>query len=353
MSVHGELNSPYNRCLPARIVMSSRVRLARNLSGTVFPGQSSASERRKVMERLTDIVSRQAGLDAPVVIRMEDADAQTRSLLMEEHIISADLFAQGCEGAVVFDNARKRSVMINEEDHLRLQIVAAGQVLSSIWGQIEDLDSRLACHVDYAFSKEFGYLTACPSNAGTGMRASVLMHLAGLGLCGESEQVVHGLNRTGFMVRGCFGEGSEAYGHFYQISNQRTLGVSVRESLESLEDMVLTLETLELQARQRLLQKKPIRLEDHVARMLGLLRYARLINTGEAMSVVSGLKIGLETGILSGVDHQELASLIMDVQPGHLQKRAMRSMETTERDVFRAGFMRGAFNKLEMTGHHE
>jgi protein arginine kinase len=243
--------------------------------------------------------------------------------------------------------------MINEEDHLRLQVLQPGLELRRAWAALDRLDTGLERHLTYAFSPTLGYLTACPSNVGTGMRASVMMHLSGLRLTGEAEQVVQGLSRTGFAVRGAFGEGSDAFGGLYQVSNQTTLGVSEADTLARLEDMVRTLVQLERHARQRLLELPEPRLADHVGRVFGVFSYARLLSAGEAMDIIAGLRLGLEFDMVSGTDESRLEDAMLRIQPGHLQREAKRVLTAAERDVFRAGYIRRVLTGVEKTGDYE
>jgi len=241
--------------------------------------------------------------------------------------------------------------MINEEDHLRLQVLHAGLDLKEAWQVIDQLDDRIGHSVTYAFSPSLGFLTACPSNVGTGMRASVMMHLPGLKLLGEADQVVQGLTRTGFAVRGAFGEGSDAFGALYQISNQTTLGRSEQQTIERLEDMVRALIDIERNARLRLHALPVPRLADHVGRVFGILQYACMLSAGEAMDIISGLRLGLDFGMVEGTDAECLMAVMQNVQPGHLQQEARRSLLAAERDVFRAGYLRGALTQVERTGN--
>lgn len=332
------------------VVISSRIRLARNLQGAAFPGWAGGRERLRLLSQIGKLLTEEPLLDRPVTVLVDELDAVERDILLERHLISRELAAGGTGSGLVYDRHARLSVMINEEDHLRLQVLRPGLDLQRAWKAIDRLDTGLERHLAYAFSPTLGYLTACPSNVGTGMRASVMMHLPGLRLAGEAEQVVLGLNRTGYAVRGAFGEGSEAFGGLYQISNQMTLGVSEAETLERLEDMVLTLVQLERHARQRMAELPEPRLADHVGRVFGVFAHARLLTAGEAMDIISGLRLGLEFDMVEGLDEARLKSAVLNIQPGHLQREAKRVLSGAERDVFRAGYLRGFLTGVELTG---
>jgi len=240
--------------------------------------------------------------------------------------------------------------MINEEDHLRLQALRPGFDLEGAWQALTRLETGLERHVAYAFTPSLGYLTACPSNVGTGMRASVMLHLPGLKLLDEIDQVVRGLNRMGFAVRGAFGEGSEADGSLFQISNQATLGINEDDTLQRIAEIVQTLVRLEGQARQRLRELPMPRLLDHVGRIFGVFTHAAMLSASEAMDILSGLMLGTGSGMISGTDSNSLEQLMWTVQPGHLQREARRSLSALERDVFRAGYLRGVLSNVQRTG---
>ena len=333
-----------------RIVISSRIRLARNLRGKAFPGWAGARERQHVFDSLSQWLMEEGLLDDPVLFRIETLDPVARDLMCEDHLISAELAAGGVGTGGVHAAASGLVAMINEEDHLRLQALRPGLDLGGAWKTITRLETGLERHVAYAFSPSLGYLTACPSNVGTGMRASVMLHLPGLRLMGEVDQVVCGLNRMGFAVRGAFGEGSEASGSLYQISNQATLGVRELETLERISGMVETLVGVERRARQRLSRLPVPRLLDHVGRTFGIVSHAAMLSAGEAMDILSGLMLGIESGMVSGVDADQLETMMWTVQPGHLQRAAERSLSVLERDVFRAGYLRGLLSNIKRTG---
>ncbi len=332
----------------ADVVISSRVRLARNLQGIAFPGWAGEVERMRVYVKISRLLTETGLLPDPVAVAVAELSPVRREVLRERHLISAELAGGAVASGVVYSRDESMSVMINEEDHLRLQSVCRGLNVRQAWTALERLDAGIERRAAYAWSGTLGYLTACPSNTGTGMRASVMMHLFGLKLAGEIDAVVRGLTRTGFAVRGAYGEGSEAFGGIYQISNQTTLGISEEETLDRIEDMSRTLVALEGHARWRLRFRRPLMLADGVGRSVGLALYARLLSTGEAMDMISGLKIGVEFGMLQGVCTSRLAGLMLGIQAGHLQETAGCVLASEERDAFRAEYIRRVLTGMEL-----
>jgi len=333
-----------------KVVVSSRIRLARNLQGKAFPGWAGARERQRVFDTLSDMLMNERLLENPVRIQIEDLDPLELDILRERHLISAELASGGAGTGGVYDDTTGLVAMINEEDHLRLQVLRPGFDLEGAWQALTRLETGLERHVAYAFTPSLGYLTACPSNVGTGMRASVMLHLPGLKLLDEIDQVVRGLNRMGFAVRGAFGEGSEADGSLFQISNQATLGINEDDTLQRIAEIVQTLVRLEGQARQRLRELPMPRLLDHVGRIFGVFTHAAMLSASEAMDILSGLMLGTGSGMISGTDSNSLEQLMWTVQPGHLQREARRSLSALERDVFRAGYLRGVLSNVQRTG---
>jgi protein arginine kinase len=250
----------------------------------------------------------------------------------------------------VVDEATGSVAMINEEDHLRLQVLRSGFDLDGAWQTLRAVEADVERKVAFAFSPSLGYLTACPSNVGTGMRASVMVHLPGLKLMEEVDQVVRGLIRMGFAVRGAFGEGSEAAGGLYQVSNQETLGISEDETLQRIAGAIKNLVVIERRARQRLRELPMPRLLDHVGRVFGVFTNAAMLTAGEAMDILSGLMLGIESTMIAGVDMGCLEALMRTVQPAHLQREADRLLSATERDVFRAGYLRGVLSNVKRIG---
>jgi protein arginine kinase len=335
------------------VVISSRIRLARNIHGVAFPGWAGGDECKRIYDRLCDALCALPALEDAVAVHVHELSPVEREVLRERRLISSDLVEKGPGSGVVVSQKHRVAIMINEEDHLRLQVMRPGLDLASAWRVLDRLDSALEEQIIYAFSPELGYLTACPSNVGTGLRVSVMLHLPGLKLLDEIDPVIKGLNRMGLAVRGAFGEGSDAFGNMYQISNQTTLGINEKETVAHVQDVVETLVTLEENARARLMEQRELHLLDFVNRALGILKYAQIISSGEALDLLSGLRLGLEFGILSGVGIGRLNELMLVTQPGHLQKAAKHLLAVDERDAMRARLIRKKLNGIELTRHYE
>lgn len=322
------------------IVLSSRVRLARNVSGVAFPGWAGKEECVSVCRRLRRIVEALPGMGETLFVDMGAAEAVDRELLKERHLISAELAEKGVGSGAVITADERVSVMINEEDHLRMQVIAPGLELQKVWKKLDALDVGIERGVDYAFSPEFGYLTACPSNIGTGLRASVLMHLSGLSMLGEMEQTVRGLEHLGLVARGLHGEGTEPRGNLYQVSNQSTLGESEASIIERFCTVVGDLARHEANARGRLRESRMAVLADCVGRSLGILTRAVLLSSGEAVDLLSGLRLGIEMGVVKNLSVPTINEIMLLTQPAHLQKVSGRALEPQERDEFRAAMVR-------------
>lgn len=319
------------------IAMSCRVRLARNLSGEKFPDWATERDRERVFAQVREALRREAPtLRVEAVSGFEE---QERDVLFESHLISKDLMERAAGGGVAYAFDGSVCVMINEEDHLRIQGFASGLDMQAAWHRANELDTRLERHLDYAWNPRLGYLTACPSNVGTGLRASAMLHLLGLRLLGEIEPVVHGLERMRLLVRGIGGEGSEAAGQIYQISNMDTLGVDEAAIVERMARISAEVVRQEHNARVRLIQESPLVLVDCLARSLSVLQNARLLATSEALEFLSAMRLGASLGLCTRLKVQDVDKLILLMQPGHLQKGMGTAMTSEERDEMRAEFL--------------
>jgi protein arginine kinase len=324
------------------VVLSSRIRYARNLAGFPFLSRAKREDRRQILNLARRTIL-DAGL-APQVMWIDLAEVPPleRSVLVERHLISAQ-HAKGDEPrAVAVSSPDERlAIMINEEDHLRLQVIRAGFALSAAFEQINGIDDRLEERCDFAFSERFGYLTACPTNVGTGLRVSVMLHLPGLKLSGEIEKVRRAAKGMSLAVRGFYGEGSDAVGDFFQLSNQTTLGRSEEEILADFEHSIVPkVIEYERHARRSLLEKRRVILEDRVCRALGVLRHARLLKSAEALEALSYVRLGIVAGVITDVPLSAVHSLILLTQPAHLQRAAGRDMDQPQRRVERASLVR-------------
>lgn len=319
-----------------RIVMSSRVRLARNLQGERFPDWASGAERIALLQRIGPLALQAIGAEGATLLTIGDLDARARDLLVERWLISRDLAERVTGGGVVIARNGAVSIMVNEEDHIRIQAISPGLNVTQSWQAADAIDTRLDHLLPYAFSRRLGYLTACPSNIGTGMRASVMVHLPGLRLTGDIDPVIQGLERLCLTVRGIGGEGSAAAGHRFQISNQGTLGQDEQTVIATLERVAEEIAHQEALARLRALRDLPLLFEDCLSRALALLRHAKLLQTEEALDYLSAVRMGVEMGMIRGITPDKLAQLELAVQPGHLQEFLQTDLDAESRDVRRA-----------------
>ncbi len=325
------------------IVISTRVRLARNLKGIPFSRKATASERRAVLEAAASAAAATPGLAGALLIELEKASEIDRQFLVERHLISPELSPR-LQGAVAISPRESVSVMINEEDHLRLQVLQSGFRPAETLEQADRLDSELEQRLIYEFSPVLGYLTACPTNVGTGLRASAMLHLPGLVIRKQIGQIVQAFGKLGLAVRGIYGEGTEASGNMFQVSNQVTLGKADAEIVRDLGAIIRKVAAYERAARAALAESRAAELEDRIYRAAAILRSARLISSGETLDLLSGLRLGVDMGLLPGVSRVVLNELFLSTQPAHLQKFAGKALSTRGRDELRASLIR---EKLE------
>ena len=327
----------------AKIVVSSRVRFARNVRGYRFPGRADAAMRRGVRELIEGSLENSRLMHGSLRVRLDELGELDRQFLVERHLISRE-HARGDEGsALVIGEREIMSLMINEEDHLRIQILQSGFQLKRALEEINELDDDIEKSVEYAFLPSLGYLTSCPTNVGTGMRASVMMHLPGLVLANQVNQVLQAIAKLGLAVRGLYGEGTEASGNLFQISNQVTLGKAEEDIVDNLQGVINQIVEHEKKAQQALFKRNLKALEDRVCRAYGLLSSARIISSKETIDLLSALKLGLDCQLID-LDLGTINELFIVTQPAHLQKLAGAELKPEERDVFRADLIR---RKLE------
>ncbi|RPJ45927.1 MAG: protein arginine kinase [Candidatus Latescibacterota bacterium] len=326
------------------IVLSSRVRLARNLRGHPFTHRANPDERAHVFETTREAIAAAPSLAGAEIVRVDRTSSLDRQYLVERHLVSPDLAAGSGPRGIAIGDGETTSVMINEEDHLRIQSVRAGLDLTEAWKRADRIDDELDAVLDLAYSKEWGYLTACPTNTGTGLRASVLIHLPALMLTKQISKVLRGISQVGLAVRGMFGEGTEVMGNFFQISNQTTLGTSEPDTLGSLDRVARQILDHEKSATEVLLKNARLQVEDKVFRAYGILGECRVIASQEALSLVSALRFGLSAGLIDRVDLGRLNRLMIETLPAHLQKRAGGKLDQVERDYRRAELVRGVFS---------
>lgn len=322
------------------LVLSTRVRLARNLRGVPFTHRAREEQLLGVLSGVSSAALRSPRFRDALVLRMSDLSPVERQVLVERHLVSHELSdATRPRGLVVANDARL-SIMINEEDHLRLQALAPGFQMAEVWALADEADDDLTTMLDFAFTDEIGFLTSCPTNAGTGLRASVLMHLPALVLIDEMKRVIKSIDQVGLSCRGLYGEHSKVMGNLFQISNQTTLGTSERDSIESVERVARHIIESEEQARDRLLRDARLQIEDKVWQAYGLLRYCRLIETEKLIELCSAVRFGIALGFSGLPPLSVVDEVIILAQPAHLQRLAGEPLGAEERNVTRARLVR-------------
>jgi protein arginine kinase len=321
----------------ADIVISSRVRLARNIREIPFPPLSSDEQRKKVFALAEKIIQNQQGKkDALKMFNISSLTPVFRQVLVEKHLISPLLAKENRFSALLFREDEIVSIMVNEEDHFRIQCLLPGLQLKKAWQEVSRYDDFLESQVDYAFHEERGYLTACPTNVGTGMRASVMLHLPALVITQQIKRIFSAINQVGLAVRGLYGEGTEMIGNLLQLSNQVTLGQSEEEIWQNLYGVTRQLINQEKKAREHLLNEGRERLADRAGRAFGVLKYARMVDSQETMKLLSDVRLGVDLGLLKGVSLKVLNELIILSQPGCLQYLKGSALNPYERDLERA-----------------
>ncbi|MGA0845366.1 MAG: protein arginine kinase [Luteolibacter sp.] len=328
-------------------VITSRIRLARNLRDHPFPGWAKRSERIAALELLRPAVEGLPVMKDGFSQELDGLSNVQKQVLVERHLISREHAARGRGSAVVIERRQGYSLMLNEEDHLRLQAIRPGLQLSAAFRALSELDSHLERSLEFAFDPRLGYLTTCPTNLGTGLRASAMLHLPALVLSDQIGQALQAVNKLGLAVRGLYGEGTESLGNLYQISNQSTLGESEETIVERLERVISELAIHERNAREKLIEDDPMMVEDKIGRAYGILRHAHLIESKEALGHLSLLRFGAILGMLPDGTVHRCDTLLMDIQPAHLQHHAGRELQAEERDALRAEIVRSRLHSLD------
>ncbi|MBE7043610.1 MAG: protein arginine kinase, partial [Ruminococcaceae bacterium] len=312
------------------IVISSRVRLARNLKEFPFPSESTPSEK------VIHAVKKAAGSEF-TCLECNSMPPLDKQAMVEQHLISPAL-ANRKNGAVLLNRDQSISIMVNEEDHLRIQCMMPGFQLKEAYERANKTDDRLEEHLTYAFDSEIGYLTSCPTNAGTGLRASVMLHLPALTANHQMNSLIASVGKMGFAVRGMYGEGSQAEGDCYQISNQITLGLSEEETLQRLQSVTEQLIEREQQLRQAMLERNRAKMCDMIWRAFGTVKYAQIMTSREFMTLASQIRLGISLGIITHIKSETLNRLMTQIQPAHLQQHFGKELSPEERDMMRAEY---------------
>ncbi len=329
------------------IVLSTRVRLARNLMNFSFPGWAKKSEKNKILNKCLEALKDIEIFKSGTLIKVEELNEIERLILVERHMISRELINNYNNTGVFINEDHSCAIMLNEEDHLRIQYIERGYKFNQIWNSINSIDDEIEQHLDYAFSDKFGYLTACPTNVGTGLRASAMLHLPGLVISNHMEKCIRALNQTGIAVRGLFGEGSDASGSIFQISNQQTLGDSEKSIIKRLTIFLTEIIEQENNSRQNLLETQPLKLADKIGRAYGVLQNSLLLSSAEAMDLLSVLRLAIDLKLLDESYRNSVDNAFIECQPGHIQFKAKTNIDSsTMRDKFRANYLRTQFDDL-------
>ncbi|MCX7422404.1 MAG: protein arginine kinase [Planctomycetia bacterium] len=322
------------------IVMSSRIRLARNLSEFPFPNRADDAAKLEIETLLSERMMALSQRQKLNYIRVSDLNALDRQFLVERQLISRELSESAGPRGVGISDAEDISVMINEEDHVRMQVIHSGFALDDCWAEINRVDDLLEQEISFAFDERLGYLTACPTNVGTGIRVSVMLHLPGLVLTKDIQKVFQALQKLRLAVRGLYGEGSQAMGDFYQISNQVTLGRSEEDLIKTIKEVIPSILKYERRARESLLRESREGLHDQIARAFGILSSAQTITTEETLHLLSSVRMGINLGLLDELQIPAINELLILTQPAHLQKVRKKPLESADRNIARASLLR-------------
>ncbi len=329
-----------------QIVLSSRIRLARNLCKLPMPAFQNETSGFSVLEKVKSVAEtlNRQGNERLYYYRLNELPALERQILLEKHLISPEQREDGVNKGLLINKDESISIMINEEDHLRIQVFCAGLQLEKAWELADQIDDALESQLKFAFDEQIGYLTCCPTNVGTGLRASVMIHVPALVLTQQARKVFSSLGQLGVAVRGLYGEGTEGIGNLYQISNQVTLGKTEGEIMQNLTELTIQLVENEEKARQWLLQECTAQLKDRAGRAFGILQNAAILNSQEALNFISDVKMGVDLGLfedqLQGFNLNELLVL---AQPGFIQRYMGKVMDSSERDITRANLFAQKF----------
>ena len=344
MTIHEFLSSPAESARREgphnKIVLSSRVRLARNLKGMAFPGWAKKAERVKALDQIRPAVEALPQMSDAFSESMDNLTVLDKNILVERHLISREHAAKNAGSGLVLNREESLCVMINQEDHLRMQALRPGLQLKQAWHAIDQIDSKLEKKLGYAFNGDLGYLTACPTNLGTGIRVSAMLHLPGLVLAEQINLIIQAVNKLGLAVRGLYGEGTEALGNVFQVSNQMTLGEAETDIVERLNKVLAQIIEHEENARAMLLEKKPKSVYNHIGRAYGVLANAHSISSKETMNLLSLMRLGVDLGLFADVERWLVDELFIVTQPAHLQKRFSEKLSAEERDLLRADMLR-------------
>jgi protein arginine kinase len=326
------------------IVISSRIRLARNLEGVPFPHWADPVQAEQILKSVADAVKRTDMLKKSTMFRLAEMDPVDKQFLVERHLMSIEHAQKAEQKAVLIDEDEVIAIMANEEDHLRIQVMQSGFNIFEAWNIINRIDDELSKILHFAYLPDFGYLTACPTNTGTGMRGSVMLHLPALVMSRQIERVLAAIAKLSFTTRGLYGEGTQASGNFFQVSNQVSLGHSEEEIIENINGLIRQIIEQEAQARDVLLNKSKEVLEDRINRSLGILKNAHIITSQETIELLSMVRLGSDLGMVKDIDRRSINELFITTLPAHLQKLENKKLSSQERDLKRAELIRKKLN---------
>lgn len=322
------------------VVISSRVRIARNLENIKFPQAMTLEESELVNNKVIRAIERADEHANYDYFKIKGLSPLDRHVFVEEHLISPNLIKDFNRSSFFLKKDGKATIMVNEEDHLRIQTLMMGLKLDECWSLCSQIDDSLEETLDFAFDEKFGYLTSCPTNTGTGLRASAMIHLPSLVYTGYANNIFRAVSQIGLTVRGLYGEGTSALGNIFQISNQTTLGETEEEIIQKLKNVVIQIIDKEREMRNNLAVSRKYEVEDKLYRSLGILKYGRIMSSEEAMNLLSDVKMGIEMGIIKDVDAKDITNLMILIQPASLQKYFDREMDLQERQIKRAELVR-------------
>lgn len=325
------------------IVLSSRIRLARNIAGIPFPSGLDAERADSVIIKVRDSISKSKSDFVFNDYIMQEIPSVERQFLVERHLISPGLYKISARSAALISNDEVVSIMVNEEDHIRIQTILSGLQIKKSWEISSNIDDILEQNLEYAYNENWGYLTSCPTNVGTGMRASVMMHLPALNITGNMSRILQAIAHIGLTIRGLYGEGTEIVGNIFQISNQITLGRAEEEIVENLTAVTRQIIDKEKEARKILLESNRIQIEDKIWRSWGIMKNARVMNSNECMKLLSDVRLGADLNIIGNIPTQLLNEVLIETQTASLQRNSGKELSAGERDILRAEMVR---NKL-------
>jgi len=327
------------------IVISSRIRFARNIDKMPLPHRANKKQAAEVLAMVEAAVPRIEALRLSSVFRLADIDSVEKQFLIERHLMSYEQAQKNNSKAVIIDEEEVVAIMVNEEDHLRIQVMQSGFNLYEAWNIINRIDDGFSKELPYAFLADWGYLTSCPTNTGTAMRGSVMLHLPALVMTRQINQVLAAISKLSFTTRGLYGEGTQATGNFFQISNQVSLGQSETDIIENINGLIRQVIEQENVSRQGLLQQNRSMLEDKVNRSLGILKSAHIISSQETTDLLSLVRLGIDMGMVKDINRRAINELFILTQPAHLQKIENKKLTSPERDVKRAELIRAKLTK--------